>query len=585
MKNEKVQANPGMDGREMKKLVAPMLPSPEYLDCEIRDIEIAMPDGVRLAASVSCPDFTKKWPVVLMRYPYIFYDWIREFYHELFAEHGYACLLVQVRGTVHSEGEFQALEEDRDGRSVLDWIGVQPWCDGSIATIGASYCGETQWSIADCHHPMLKTMFISVFGAEAYDVFYHRGLFRADTWTEWTAQMHGDTKYIMKFGADAEALRQQAFSASPQNRIGEQLDGQPCEWYKTWAASWRGDEDYWKSGFWGKMAQMPEQLDIPVFLHGGWYDVFLHTMLSSYQRIPEDIRKKSAFMIGPWVHSGLPGGDRQYPGEGKAGYLQIVSAIKWFDYIIKGKEYTEPLGCVEAYSIGEDQWETFENGFTHDSEQTFWLDGASSLAKAHMAGKTIPEEDAALSYSYDPEHPVKSRGGTLISNHNDPMAGAEASCLQEAVGSRDDVLSFVTDIFEEKTKISGSVKAHLFVSSDAPATAFTVKLSEIFADGRTLNIRDDFTDIRWRDSYTMEDYTPGEVVELTFDMLDILWQIQPGSRLRIDVSSSNSPAFLPHKNTLVPWGEATESVVAQQTIYTGEAYPSRIILPVTNERQ
>lgn len=563
-----------------------MLPDPQYRKCEIREERITMPDGVRLAATLSSPDFSRKWPVVVMRYPYIMYDWMKDFYHKLFSEQGYAFALVQVRGTVRSEGEFQAMHEADDGRAVLDWIGEQSWCDGNIATIGASYCGSTQWAVADYHHPMLKTMYISVFGAESYDIFYHRGLFNKEVWTEWTAQMMGDNKHEMFSGAKGARLREKAFSVSPQVRLSAGMDAVPCDWYKDWVTNWRGDEPYWTEGYWARLKSMAEQLDIPVFLHGGYFDIFLHNMTSCYKRIPEDIRKKSVFMIGPWVHSGLASGDLKYPGEEKAGFLQVVSAIKWFDHIIKGKAYTEPKGCLEAYNIGENKWEVWPEGFTHNKELVFYLDSSSCMDKAFGAAERCPDASASIGYFYDPEDPVISRGGRLIANHNKRTGAAEASCLQDPVGVRQDVISFVTDRFDSDEKITGSVKAHLFVSSSAPATAFTIKISEIKSDGSTYNIRDDYTDIRWPDEDSgWKEYNAGDVRELTFDMVDISWRISAGSRLRIDVSSSSDPQFAPHHNTLEPWAESVSGVVARQTIYTGANYPSRVILPITEQIQ
>lgn len=97
---------------------------------------------------------------------------------------GYIFLLVYVRGTYKSTGEWLPFENDRnDGRAVIDWISKQDWCDGNIGTFGASYVGFTQWCIADYSHPMLKTQFISVFGGHPYTSFYNRGMFREVTWS------------------------------------------------------------------------------------------------------------------------------------------------------------------------------------------------------------------------------------------------------------------------------------------------------------------------------------------------------------------------------------------------------------------
>jgi len=43
-------------------------------------------------------------------------------------------------------------------------------------------------------------------------------------------------------------------------------------------------------------------------------------------------------------------------------------------------------------------------------------------------------------------------------------------------------------------------------------------------------------------------YAPNDQVDVDFDLAAIAWQIQPGSRLRLDITSSNFPAFNAHPN-------------------------------------
>ena len=562
-----------------------MLPPAQYKRCTIKNVEVPLPDGVRLKASISCPDFKQKWPVVLMRQPYVFYDWMRSFLHKLFAEQGYAFAMVHVRGLTDSEGEFQAFQEDADGRSVLDWLGEQTWCDGNIATFGGSYVGNMQWAIADYHHPMLKTMFIAMFGAESYEVFYHRGLFHSELWTEWTAQMCKKNRNTTLLGKAAAELREGAFSVRPASGLSEYLGGEPCGWYADWTSNWRPEDAYWNTGYWGKLREMPAKVNIPIALLGGWYDIFLDTMLSSYARLPQAVRDQSVFLIGPWHHGGTPGGDLNYPGEDIAGPIQVVAAIKWFNHVIKGKPFDYPIGGIYAYAIGENQWEGYTMTTPSSQNLCFWLDAKEKSNGAYGAETLLPEYERTKSYVYDPAKPVISRGGRLIANHNDAHGRPECSCLQEAVGKRDDVISFVSDPLLESVRISGRIQARLFVSSNTPATAFTVKISEMMADGKAYNIRDDYTDIRWaapNDGFI--DYTPGQVRELRFDMEDISWLVRAGSRLRIDVSSSSFPQFPSHLNTLQPWADAEEGVVAHQTIYTGGKYPSCITLPIPDKR-
>jgi predicted acyl esterase len=108
------------------------------------------------------------------------------------------------------------------------------------------------------------------------------------------------------------------------------------------------------------------------------------------------------------------------------------------------------------------------------------------------------------------------------------------------------------------------------VSSDAPDTAFTVKLSERFADGRVYNIRDDISTLSMRNGASRRvGYKPGEEVEVMFDLTPILWRLKPGSSLRLDISSSSAPSFFPHPNRAGLWSAVADPSVARQSIYGG----------------
>ena len=191
-----------------------------------------------------------------------------------------------------------------------------------------------------------------------------------------------------------------------------------------------------------------------------------------------------------------------------------------------------------------------------------------------------PAEAGAASYTYDPVNPVPSVAGTLLGNYRDPFGQPECSTIMMAVGERTDVLSFVSDPLEQDLHVTGAMAAHLFVSSSAAATAFTVCVMEMRPDGTSVNIRDDITDIRWPDENTKKHYVAGSVVDLSLRLLDVSWMLGAGSRLRVDISSSNFPAYHVHPNTEEPWSKATEQVKAIQTIHCGGDYPSRIELPV-----
>ena len=124
-----------------------------------------------------------------------------------------------------------------------------------------------------------------------------------------------------------------------------------------------------------------------------------------------------------------------------------------------------------------------------------------------------------------------------------------ANVLQEGFCERGDVLSFVSEPLDEAMVLAGEVTVDLELSSSVPDTAFTVKLMEVFPHGRAINIRDDISSIAYRgDRLQPLSYTPGERMTLTISTWPVEWQLSSGSRLRLDISSSDFPKFHAHRN-------------------------------------
>ncbi|KAL3480488.1 Alpha/Beta hydrolase protein [Aspergillus californicus] len=73
---------------------------------------------------------------------------------------GYAVVNVDPRGAFHSEGDsyVYGTQEGRDGYDTIEWIAEQSWCNGSVALVGNSWLGTTQWLIAAERPPHLKAI-------------------------------------------------------------------------------------------------------------------------------------------------------------------------------------------------------------------------------------------------------------------------------------------------------------------------------------------------------------------------------------------------------------------------------------------
>jgi putative CocE/NonD family hydrolase len=146
----------------------------------------------------------------------------------------------------------------------------------------------------------------------------------------------------------------------------------------------------------------------------------------------------------------------------------------------------------------------------------------------------------------------------------------------------ENILVYTSEPFTEGVEVTGPMVPTLYVSSDARDTDFTVKVIDVYPDGRAYNLDESIQRMRYREGYDrppvwMED---GEVYEVTLQPLTTSNYFAPGHRLRIEVSSSNFPRFDRNLNTGGNNYDEAEGVVAHNTVHHSRDYPSRITVTV-----
>jgi len=72
---------------------------------------------------------------------------------------------------------------------------------------------------------------------------------------------------------------------------------------------------------------------------------------------------------------------------------------------------------------------------------------------------------------------------------------------------------------------------------------------------------------------------PGSHMLITIDMWDVAWKFQKGSRIRIDITSSDFPQYAVHSNYAGCWALAAESRDAHQKIHYGKGHISSVVFP------
>jgi putative CocE/NonD family hydrolase len=232
--------------------------------------------------------------------------------------------------------------------------------------------------------------------------------------------------------------------------------------------------------------------------------------------------------------------------------------------------------------MGKNEWASADSWPPKAAKPvTFYLQStiyANSVFGDGVLSQEKPEGLDFDSYTYDPMNPVPALGGGVCCNADAALGG---SFDQRAIEARADVLVYTSEPVAEDMEITGSIRATLYVSSDAKDTDFTVKLVDVYPDGTAYNIDDTIFRARYREGYDkqvfMED---GEVYELKLTPMSTSYQFKKGHSIRVEVSSSKFPQYMRNLNTGGNNYDETEGVVARNTLHHSRQYLSRIVLPV-----
>lgn len=525
---------------------------------------VAMRDGVRLATDVYLPQTQGPWPVILIRDPYSVFDMLDPIMQTL-SQYGYAVVHQDVRGRLRSEGTWNPIKQEReDGIDTMNWVLEQPFFNGKMALYGPSYLGISQWAALHGLPPEVKTIVPQVSSTSLFKTAYEDGMFKHEVLSFWASAMPNASIAPQNAFTYQSAIREM-----PNNENAIHL-GDELPWYREWQRSVSPDAPLWKHPTLKLAKEAIETTTVPVLLIGGWYDIFLRGQVDDWNHLGS--QKKSRYLIGPWTHlmGAMGDGEKAFPGAERFALLD-ETVLNWFAHHLKG-EPLQAWGPLRVYRIGKSEWED-RTAWPTTTTVDFHL-GAAKQAASCRGGSldTSPSPNSVATFVYDPLDPVPTNGGSQLLAWVFPAYGGAppSNRDQSKVCERADVLTFVSPPFREEFHLSGPSVVELAVQSSAPDTAFTAKLIEIDADGRALNVRDGITSLAWRnDAQTAQSYTPQSTVQISIDLTAIEWTFSPGSRLRLDISSSNFPAFHAHPNRAGLWSDIEGADVATQRVLLG----------------
>lgn len=550
---------------------------PKLYDYVYIDTLVAGGDGYKLVTELYLPKGEGPWPVVVYRSPYIgFPAGDRMDGYRQLAECGIGFVVQRCRGTGGSEGTFEPnIYEREDGLALLDWLQQADWVK-SIALTGCSYMGMTSWILADALPDKVKGIYLEHYGVDRHLSAYSSGMFRQDILTAWAID-NAKEPITKPKTTDRTSIYYNEMRYMPQLEMDENMLGAKLPWYRDWISHTEYTDPYWHESFWALLKSIPPKIDVPITVVAGHFDHHMEGTLLGYEMLSPETKAKSRLVVGGWNH-----GFQTTPAlEGIKNDKQLDIDIDTFNWLYELLiEERVPKHEVKVYAIGADRWLDLEEWPAESAKTTTLYLGSSENNIANLVA-TPAEGSDKMGYDYDPTNPVISAGGETLFNSN----SRKGSIRQPEVGYRDDVLFYRSEPLKEAMMISGKIKANVWFSSDCNDTAVTVKISEERADGSTWNIRTGIATLAFREDKLgpRGTYTPGEVVEVEVEMLPIVWEIQPGSRIRVDISSSDFPQYSIHSNYAGPWAEQTRTRIAHQSVFSGKEYPSSIEIPLLEE--
>ena len=557
------------------------------------DVRIRMPDGVQLAASLYLPRGEhRNLATVLMRLPYGRRDYGELSQLLLFAKHGYAVLVQDVRGKFESEGEFGTPWEHgtEDGVATLDWIVRQPWSNGKVGTFGCSALGELQYVLARARHPAHAAMIPagaggaigSARGSYEYFGLFEGGVFQLASGFGWFLRNGArDRSLPLAERVDISAALRSLPSRDMVERV--QPGRNAFEEFLTTPLS---------DPAWARFDYVSDsdRIDVPALVINTWGD---QTLEGSFA-LAEQARRGATPAAPLRQHVVIAPGNHcrhlEAREEKRFGVLDAPGAhqpyeqwyLQWFDHWLR--ERGDALASLPGYLfyvIGEGRWLTSESWPPERARlQRWYLDSAGHAQSAAGDGALTllpPAGDARDSYRYDPADPVPSRGGPVCctGNPSDPQGPAE----QRDVEARRDVLVYTSAPLERPLRIAGPLRARLTVSSSAVDTDFVARLVHVWPDGRSTSIQEGALRARYRDGPGRPSLmTPGQTYTVEIAMRSIAYYLPAGHRLRLHVTSSSFPRLERNLNTGGRNFDEAVGIVAVNSVHHGGGTPSYLEL-------
>jgi uncharacterized protein len=289
-------------------------PPPQFTEHLSSTLYVPMRDGVRLAMRITRP--AQAGQPAPGRFPIIWQHGltVTEDPHSTersagaglgrvpaLTAYGYIVVQVARRGNGQSFGirrGYNDRTESDDAYEITEWLASQPWSNGAVGVYGCSNTGDAAMHVLSSRPPHLRAVFAGCFSWSKYDAMRRGGIFAQwGTGPQRTVEQDVAIEPV-EGDSDRHLLRQ----AAEEHQKSTDL-----------LALWRGlaFRDSWSpvvgTRFWAESSvssypQQLRQLNVPVYIMGGWNDELRDQGVIAWLNLPG-----SRLLLGPWKHCQNPG--------------------------------------------------------------------------------------------------------------------------------------------------------------------------------------------------------------------------------------------------------------------------------------
>ena len=583
---------------------------------------VQMQDGVCIALSEWCSSddhvaktcmpavlvVTRYWRAINFRQVngdrQAYYPWA-----VMLAKSGYRLVVADARGTGASFGSRHAevdRQEVNDIAELIDWVSKRPWCSGQVATHGTSYSGiTTLYSLATAPDPLK----LGICRAPDFDMYRHL-IAPGGIVNHWFAK-HWGLYTAAQDANDVQGMFSCGYIDSPDQSVINQIEGvlpvdadtdksQLIAAVKQHAknfnlASQRHQMDY-IDGFLSDhnpgvydpaYHSTIDHSGISLVIRCGWHDAATAlgalSLFATFSRLPVQL------ILGPFNHEGTYIVDPFKEGsESTAEKTSLDEGRLWrIDYLNRVFQQTDELSgcgdshqverCIHYYTLGESRWK----------KTSLWPPERSFMECLYL------QENAALTTI----KPTSKKSGDAYKVNPTTTTGRfnrwHAQSADQPIYFPDrqledkKLLVYETSPLETPVEITGHPLVTFYIRSSSEDFQLFVYLEVVDPNGRVRLLTEGqlralhhkissetppyrmfgpYHSLKKKDATPL---VPGEVTEISFDLLPLSVLLEAGQKIRLAIAGADKDTFKTLEDA-----EATELIIERTQLY-----PSKLEIP------